>query len=1334
MSSFFVSKGCSSQESQEQQGTSLTCLRPKDTCVRPPSDSIQDDSSIVAKIYERDTILKEVKKQQKELQEHVGTAIAHSLAAMNYEFKQNYQRKNKDDAAVFQAYEESRESRKSNKVKALESFHAAAVSSRKSNTGHLAGVIVDMKWNDRKREILSELKHKIYTSLGINSKSQTTLSRNARSLCNYLATKQTVHILLQTEKVEIPQHADFPPCVEKFAELVQRPNEAGDADKCVEFIKDLVHNAGKGTGSRWSEATKSLFALILDYGGPSLAAQVRMSIGGPGANAVYQTARLGYMIPSQLQSSSFAKAKDFFDSAGVKGPYIFAVDATPVVPTLRVRGNSVYGLAKEGEVNVRTAEDIINIVSDESLTKANQVNALILSPLQQSEPFYIIALRPVLKGENYETVNEWYSTAKRFGAENGMRVVGLGADGDSKVRKFYLQSYLTNGVNTNRPGLEYDGFDFSATLEDFGDLRVPSIMFPDWRHLIKKWRNQILNTRKVLILGKRYVLCEHLMQIYTKYKLKSGLWKSDVYVKDKQNVDAAVRILSPSVRKCLADWSDDRTKATQVYLAIANSLYRAYTDETVQPRERAKLAWTAVIFLRLWKQWLNVEGHDNSKHFITDQTFTDTILASHSVILSMMVFHKYYPDVPYCPWFFGSDICEKLFSYLRCFCRGKNNFSFLDMLDIAGRVQKLQELKKKKARTSKSTSWPTDLQAEIMLGMKEAEKEVVKTLKELAMIDSLVKANVLFKHQHSGDITILNGGTAAYITNENAPDELDVLSMEELVDLENGILLEHIDASRSSTTQTLTEIIAENLCSRDDTANELEDEDAPENCEHFKIGKCKFQDPLYRPPRVFHWIGCEYPGCLKWWHESCMGVTFKSTQERERYKFVCPNHDSDDLFTDKVTVTAEDGGVLERDNIANPPFEETHNRLLSNENYVEYDGQVFHIAHFLSLQEGKVYKPNSGRIARWMTTSRANFYDSIEKQTETLHSDTLSLESYVAIFRPSTGLVIGKVVRMLRGFRTSSLFPLLIIDRKESKKQQGFTELCVLTLDEIRTVEGDDTKLSRNYRESKKYIWCNYKECISPITVTINDERTITLSEKDHENLSKLLPQMREIEKKRQIEEKKEKESRLQQKKAGDPEDMTVAILREILTESGVPFKTSDKKQVLINKVREQRNKRQNRTESTEIDVCLQATITQEFTEQQTLSEEDRLGNDLADGSEKLLNSVLRTECRFQVIYFDSRRHRLLKILIIILFFLATSVDVNMFKFIEGFFACVKLLSDLLCAEIAEFFLEIAILLTTLLLILIAFLANMAVSFIARYLDLIILSNEFRFQGRVFCS
>ena len=79
--------------------------------------------------------------------------------------------------------------------------------------------------------------------------------------------------MIHAGKGEIPQHAHLPPCVEKFAELVQRSNEAGDTDKCVSFIKDLVHNPGRAGGSRWSEATKSLFALILDYGGPCLASQ-----------------------------------------------------------------------------------------------------------------------------------------------------------------------------------------------------------------------------------------------------------------------------------------------------------------------------------------------------------------------------------------------------------------------------------------------------------------------------------------------------------------------------------------------------------------------------------------------------------------------------------------------------------------------------------------------------------------------------------------------------------------------------------------------------------------------------------------------------------------------------------------------------------------------------------------------------------------------------------------------------------------------------------------------------------------------------------------------------
>ena len=55
--------------------------------------------------------------------------------------------------------------------------------------------------------------------------------------------------------------------------------------------------------------------------------------------------------------------------------------------------------------------------------------------------------------------------------------------------------------------------------------------------------------RRVLVLGKGVVEMEHLMKTYEMNRIRSGLWKSDVFVKDKENVDAALRILQDEVRQ-----------------------------------------------------------------------------------------------------------------------------------------------------------------------------------------------------------------------------------------------------------------------------------------------------------------------------------------------------------------------------------------------------------------------------------------------------------------------------------------------------------------------------------------------------------------------------------------------------------------------------------------------------------------------------------------------------------------------------------------------------------------------------------------------------------------
>ena len=78
-------------------------------------------------------------------------------------------------------------------------------------------------------------------------------------------------------------------------------------------------------------------------------------------------------------------------------PYILAIDATPVIPTLKVRGGKTYG-TQDQNIIVHSAEDIIRVVKDDSLTKAKLVNAFVLASVHLSKTFFVLALSPVKRG------------------------------------------------------------------------------------------------------------------------------------------------------------------------------------------------------------------------------------------------------------------------------------------------------------------------------------------------------------------------------------------------------------------------------------------------------------------------------------------------------------------------------------------------------------------------------------------------------------------------------------------------------------------------------------------------------------------------------------------------------------------------------------------------------------------------------------------------------------------------------------------------------------------------------------------------------------------------
>ena len=148
----------------------------------------------------------------------------------------------------------------------------------------------------------------------------------------------------------------------QLAAVVERKDE-----KNTEFVSIvsnlLAHNINEK--KRWNNDTKSFFAIVLDYGGPALLKIIREKIRGPSLQTAYSTARHKVPIPTKLTDNQFAMAASFYQHVCYTGPFVLAIDATAILPCLRIKGNRILGLASEEDIFVHTAQDIIDVTNDQ---------------------------------------------------------------------------------------------------------------------------------------------------------------------------------------------------------------------------------------------------------------------------------------------------------------------------------------------------------------------------------------------------------------------------------------------------------------------------------------------------------------------------------------------------------------------------------------------------------------------------------------------------------------------------------------------------------------------------------------------------------------------------------------------------------------------------------------------------------------------------------------------------------------------------------------------------------------------------------------------------------
>lgn len=230
----------------------------------------------------------------------------------------------------------------------------------------------------------------------------------------------------------------------------------------------------------------------------------------------------------------------------------------------------------------------------------------------------------------------------------------------------------------------------------------------------------------------------------------------------------------------------------------------------------------------------------------------------------MKLFSKHFPDELFHPKVFGSDSCERLFARLRGFYRGKSNLCMLDILDICGRILKLEELRYKEIpRKQTQMSWLTNTEQEILSGLQEAKREVLKTVEQLGMLPLLTAENILRKDK-DGEIVYLNPGMESTLTDIGVePDELDSIPLQELIEAESDVLCSVAEENDHSSAYALSDIAASAQTSVTAQTDLLEDEDDddPSHCHLFQSGKCKYMDGNFKAPAKTHWLGCDYPGC-----------------------------------------------------------------------------------------------------------------------------------------------------------------------------------------------------------------------------------------------------------------------------------------------------------------------------------------------------------------------------------------------------------------------------------------------------------------------------------------
>lgn len=459
-----------------------------------------------------------------------------------------------------------------------------------------------------------------------------------------------------------------------------------------EALVDILNGVGealnKGTKNRvLSKCQKVFYQTLLTHGGPRVHDFVSDVLLGPHVRTTKrQRNKHSMFFHSGISKDVFEYAAGLLKEYGLEGaPCFIAEDAT----ALQSRLEAVL-LNKTDVIIIGSCKGVLKVHCIDDVKNAGDLASM----------FYLYTLVPLVDGApimplfvdwhnntkatfNSTTVVDRWKQMHQYAKECDINLVGHVSDGAPACRSACLRTmHLKDKLG--QPQLDRLVFDHPLIQLSVPKLSEAAIAYiltsQDFMHIDWRVRVQFLRPDKMLSFGGLPI--SH-AKLWTAKRLdkeayaKLGLRYKDLDYHEKQHNEGCLRLFDFVVgtdgtvepKTAIRDFLHSQTDGYGTYLFVefAHRYVSTFVVKDKAIEDIIKDVGFVLAFLALWEK--GILDHNNTfnlkQNFITRETKVDIIISLNNIILAILLFRKYFPNIKLVPSRVSSRFVEYMFQFLR---------------------------------------------------------------------------------------------------------------------------------------------------------------------------------------------------------------------------------------------------------------------------------------------------------------------------------------------------------------------------------------------------------------------------------------------------------------------------------------------------------------------------------------------------------------------------------------------------------------------------------------------------------------------------------------------